>query len=114
MALDKIMIGARIRRIRTEMFEESQKEFAIRCDLEERHIGQLERGDFFPSLQTLDKIISNTGVSSDYILYNKGENKKFKIRETIKNILDSADNDELQMYYKCISTIKQYIKKIKM
>lgn len=76
MALDKIVIGARIRKIREEIFEESRDKFGKRCDLTERHIGQIERGDFLISLNSLDCISSATGISIDYILYGKGENNK--------------------------------------
>lgn len=38
MALDKIVIGARIRKIREEIFEESREQFGKRCDLTERHV----------------------------------------------------------------------------
>lgn len=38
MALDKIIIGARIRTIREEIFEESRDKFGKRCNLTERHI----------------------------------------------------------------------------
>ncbi len=114
MALDKIVIGARIRRIREEIFEESREKFSIRCDLTERHIGQIERGDFLPSLSTLDKIAFATGIEMDYILYGKGENRKLQVRESLYSIIDNSDKEELKMYYKCICNIRCYInKKIK-
>ena len=47
MTLDKIIIGARIRKIREEFFEESREKFSKRCNLTERHIGQIERRRFF-------------------------------------------------------------------
>lgn len=46
MAIDKIIIGTRIRKIREELFDETRDKFAKRCNLTERHIGQIERGDF--------------------------------------------------------------------
>lgn len=58
MALDKIVIGARVRKIREEFFEESRDKFSKRCNLTERHIGQIERGDFLVSLNALDCISS--------------------------------------------------------
>lgn len=111
MALDKVMIGTRIRKIREEFFEESRKDFAKRCNLTERYIGQLERGEFLVSLPTLDKIISATGIDTDFILYGKGENSKLKIKETLETLIDRADKEELKMYYKCITTIKSYVVK---
>lgn len=109
MALDKIAIGARIRRIREEIFEESRDKFAKRCDLTERHIGQLERGDFLLSLNALDSIVFATGIDTDYILYGKGENSRLQIRENLIDIIDKSDKEELKMYYKCITTIKSYV-----
>lgn len=111
MALDKILIGTRIRKVREEMFEESRNDFAQKCDLTYRHIAQIERGEFLVSLPTLDKIATATGINLDYILYGKGENNKLKIKETLNNIIEKADKDELKMYYKCITTIKSYVNK---
>lgn len=111
MALDKILIGSRIRKIREEIFEESRAEFGKRCDLTERHIGQIERGDFLVSLHALDKIVSATGTDTDLILYGKGENNKLKIKENLDTIINRADKEELKMYYKCIATIKGYVNK---
>ena len=111
MALDKVMIGARIRKIREEIFEESRDKFGKRCDLTERHIGQIERGDFLISLSSLDMIASATGIDTDYILYGKGENNKLQISENLHNFIDRSDKEELKMYYKCICTIKSYMSK---
>lgn len=111
MALDKILIGARIRKIREKTFEESRKDFAIRCDLTERHIGQIERGDFVPSLKTLDKIISATCMSMDYVLYGRNKDPEVDISTTLANLINTKDNEELKMYYKCMSTIKHFYKK---
>lgn len=111
MALDKILIGNRIRKFREETFEESRKEFAIRCNLTERYIGQIERGEFLLSLTNLDKISDATGIDTDYILYGKGENNNLKIKENLTNIIDRADKDEIKAIYKCVSTIKGYLNK---
>ena len=106
MALDRIAIGARIRRIREEIFEESREQFGKRCDLTERHVGQLERGDFL-----IGFIVSSTGIDADYILYGKGDNNKLQIKENLYNIIDKIKKDELKMYYTCITAIKNYVNK---
>ena len=111
MALDRIAIGARIRRIREEIFEESREQFGKRCDLTERHVGQLERGDFLIGLVSLDSIVSSTGIDADYILYGKGDNNKLQIKENLYNIIDKSEKDELKMYYTCITDIKNYVNK---
>ena len=111
MALDKVLIGERVRKIREELLGESRSSFAKRCNLTERHVGQIERGEFLISLPTLDNIASATGVDADFILYGKGNNNKLKMKETLETLIDRADKDELQMYYRCITTIKTYVTK---
>ena len=111
MALDKVLIGARIRKIREEIFKESRDKFGIRCNLTERHIGQIERGDFLVSLNSLDEIISATGIDADYILYGKDENDKIEIKQNLINIIDRCNIEELDVIYQCITTIKNYINK---
>ena len=111
MALDKVMIGVRIREIREDIFGESRKDFAKRCDLDTRHIAQLERGEFLFSLPTLDKIAIATGTSTDYLLYGKRNHNKLKLLENLYNIIDIADTDEMKMYFKCLTSIKNYVNK---
>lgn len=114
MALDKVLIGERIRNIRENIFEESRKDFARRCDITDRHIAQIERGEFLFSLATLDKIASATGIDVDYILYGKGNHKGIKLYDNLKSILDRADADELKMYHKCLTAIGKFVdKKVK-
>ena len=111
MALDKIVIGARIRKIREEIFEETRDKFSKRCNLTERHIGQIERGDFLMSLHTLDAIATSTGIDVDYILYGKNENSRFQVTSNLHNIIDKSDKEELRLYYKLICNIKSYLNK---
>lgn len=109
MALDKLLIGTRIRSIREDIFHETRKSFADRCNLTETHIGQIERGEILVSLVTLDKIAYQTGSSIDYLLYGKTDNKKASIITNIENYLSNCSDEELKMYFKCISSIRAYI-----
>lgn len=111
MALEKLLIGNRIRKIREEIFEESRKEFSNRCNLTERYIGQLERGEFLLSMETLDKIVTATGIDTDYILYGKNEKNRMKIKQNLVNIIERADYEQIKMIYKCITTIMSYVNK---
>ena len=108
MSLDKVLIGERIRKIREETFNESRKLFAIRCDLTERCIGQIERGDFLLSLKTLNKIAIATGINTDYILYGNSSDDKSNLKYALHTIIDRFDKKQLDMYYKCITTIINY------
>jgi transcriptional regulator with XRE-family HTH domain len=110
-AINKVQIGVRIRQIREEILEETREAFAKRCDLTERHVAQIERGEFLINLNTLDKIVSATGTDADYILYGKSETKKLQVNKNLHNIINKSDKDELQMYYKCVVAIKSCINK---
>ncbi len=110
MSLNKLLIGTRIREIRENLFGETRRDFAKRCDLTERHVGQIERGDYIFKIETLDKIASATSVSTDYILYGK-QTTNLKARDALKLLIDRANKEELQMYYKCITAIKSYMNK---
>ena len=107
--LDEILIGARIRKIREEVLKESRTLFSERCGISENHLGKLERGESLITINTLNKICTTTGTNSDYILYGKNENKDLKVRKTIDNFLDHSSPEELKMYLKFISTIKNFI-----
>ena len=111
MELDKIIIGARIREIREELLGEIREDFAKRCNLTDRHVAQIERGEFLFSLKTLNRITTATGIDTDYILYGKGKNDKTQLKELLYTLIDRADKDELQTIYRCITTIKSYITK---
>lgn len=112
MAVNKVQIGVRIREIREEILGETRETFAKRCDLTERHVAQIERGEFLMNMKTLDKIISTTGVDADFVLYGKSDTKKLQVNKNLHNIIDRSNKDELQMYYKCIVSMKSYINKI--
>lgn len=107
MTLDKIKIGARIRRIREELYHETRQLFAERCGLSENHLEKLERGKILISIKTLNKICSASGTNSNYILYDECENKHLNIRNTIDNFLDNSSKEELKMFFKFISIIKE-------
>lgn len=107
MALDKINIGTRIRKVREEIYHETRQAFAERCGLTENNLGKLERGEILISSKALDKICSKSGSNPNYILYGECENKHLSIRKTIENFLDNSTKKDLKMYFKFISAIKE-------
>lgn len=109
MALDKIAIGLRIRKIREEIYHENRSDFSYRCSITESHLGQIERGEIMISLNALDKIVVSTGTDTDYLLYGKNEIDEDRMKKIINNFLDRADKEELKAYFKCLSSIKEYI-----
>lgn len=109
MALDKLAIGLRIRKIREEIYHETRSDFSYRCSITESHLGQIERGEILVSLNALDKIAIATGTDTDYLLYGKSESNENKTRKNINKFLDRSDEEELKTYFKCLASIKQCI-----
>lgn len=108
MALDKILIGTRIRELREGILEESREEFAKRCDLsDERYVGQLERGEFLPSLESLYKIANATGVNLNDLLIGKKNENKSMMMENLLTVIKSSNTNELKVYNTCIMALKR-------
>ena len=108
MELDKIQIGERLRIERVSKFDESRPKFAERCGLSENHLGKLERGELSLSIRTLNKICSSSGINADYLLYGNNSIKNSKVRSNIDFYLDNATKEELNVYFKLISSFKDY------
>ena len=114
MELNQIHIGDRIRNLRENTLHESRECFAGRCGIAERYMGQIERGELIINLTALTKIVTVTGVSSDYILYGKNNNKRLQIITNLHYIIDTSDLDELKIYYKNICNFRSYLYKNRM
>lgn len=56
-------------------------------------------------------ICSTTGIDTDYILYGNMRNKKLNVKENLYTIINASSKTELEMYYRCICTIKSYVNK---
>ena len=108
MALDKILIGARIRELRERILDESREEFAKRCNFsDERYVGQLERGEFLPSLESVYKIADATGVNLNDLLIGKKSINKSMMREYLLTVIKNSNTNELKVYNTCIMTLKR-------
>lgn len=108
MALDKILIGARIRELRERILDESREEFAKRCNFsDERYVGQLERGEFLPSLESVYKIADATGVNLNDLLIGKKSINKSMMRENLLTVIKNSNTNELKVYNTCIMPLKR-------
>lgn len=109
MAIDLVQIGGRIRRVREEIFEEKRKQFAKRCDLTERNLAKIEKGETEIKISNLYKILYTTGIDANYILLGKGDYENFQVEKNLQNIIKTTNKEELEMYYKCITTMRSYM-----
>ena len=109
MEINLLEVGKRVRQIKEEVFDESRRQFCKRCDLSEKHLATIERGDVQIKLNTLNKIISATGTDANYILYGNNNNKNLQVFTNLQNIMNRSDKEELEMYYKCIVAFRSYM-----
>ena len=109
MAIDLVQMGVRIRSIREDVFNETRKQFAKRCDLNERTLAQIEKGETEIKLSNLYKILYATGADANYILLGKGDYSNFQVEKNLTNIIKTTNKEELEMYYKCITTMRSYM-----
>ena len=61
------LLGKRLKEIRKKMGI-SQEDVAFRCDTHPSHIGQMERGERNPTLETLEKIALGLDISVSELL----------------------------------------------
>ncbi len=67
---NNLEIGIRIRKIREDL-KLNREMFSEKVNISEGFLAQLERGEKTLGLGTLVSICTNTGYSSDYILFGK-------------------------------------------
>ena len=105
---DNIKIGERIRKIREDL-KMSREKFSEMIDISDVFLGQLERGERSLSTKTLVKIVSFTGISSDFILF--GTQTPDNTISKINRILNRCSDDVLDYIYNLIRSNFSFIKK---
>ena len=105
---DNIKIGERIRKIREDL-KMSREKFSEMLDISEVFLGQLERGERSLSTKTLVKIVSSTGISSDFILF--GTQTPNTTISKINKILNRCSDDVLDYIYNLIRSTISFIKR---
>lgn len=98
------------RRIRTERQKRhySQAALAEKLDVSTNFIGQIERGDRKPSLDTLVNICNEYGTSLDYLLSDSIDSDTDPLITDIKQHLQKFSHEELLFVYNVILTFENY------
>lgn len=105
---ENIKIGERIRKIREDL-KMNREQFSEMIDISEVFLGQLERGERSLSTKTLVKIVSSTGISSDFILF--GTQTPNTTISKINKILNRCSDDVLDYIYNLIRSTISFIKR---
>lgn len=105
--IDYSALGERIRCARKKK-KITQETLGEICSLSAAHIGHIERGTRIPSVETLFRISSALGVSTDYLLFDTPKDTSGTIA-SIASILQTKDEMKARTY---ITTIKALLENI--
>ena len=109
--MDFYQLGKKIRSLRLTNHV-SQAELAESIDVSTNYIGQIERGDRKPSLETLVSLCEVLHTSLDYILSDSRSSSDDYIMFNIESELKKLSTDEKQYFFQMITSY-QDLKKVK-
>ena len=107
---NNLEVGERIRSIREEL-EMNRERFSEMIDVSDVFLGQIERGERSLSLKTLCRIVTFTGVSTDFILF--GDNTNNSTLHKINRILSKRSEANLNYFYEIINCSHIFFKTYK-
>ena len=103
--MDFYLLGQKIRTLRN-LHHFSQANLAELIDVSTNYIGQIERGDRKPSLETLVALCNALDTSMDYLLSDSLSISEDQLSHDILSKLDTLSIEEKQYFY---HTITNYI-----
>ena len=98
--LNNLEVGERVRSIREDL-KMNRERFSEMIDVSDVFLGQIERGERSLSLKTLCRIVSFTGVSTDFILF--GNTKNNSTLHKINRILSKSSQANIEYFYEIIN-----------
>ena len=107
---NNLEVGERIRKIR-EGLKMNREIFSEMIDISDVFLGQIERGERSLSLKTLCRIVSFTGVSTDFILFGNNDNNS--TLQKINRILSKSSSANLEYFYQIINCSHIFFKTYK-
>ncbi len=105
---DKELLGKIIRNYRKRK-NLTQAELAEKVGLCEKHIGQIERGAYMPTLINFFKIIQTLEINLSEFGLNTNKDITNPVKNEILRIIYGADDKELTLYLNIISGAHKYL-----
>ena len=106
------LLGRKIRQLRN-MHHLSQANLAEMIDVSTNYIGQIERGDRKPSIETLVLLCNTLNTSMDYMLSDSLISSDDLYSHYILSQLSSLSKEEKKYFYNVIASYVQLKEKIK-
>ncbi|MBE6572829.1 MAG: helix-turn-helix transcriptional regulator [Ruminococcaceae bacterium] len=105
--IDYKALGARIREARKKN-NITQEKLGEICSLSTAHIGHIERGTRIPSLETIVKISSELGVSTDYLLIDSAANTD-NILYALSRQIEGKDETKIKSFISAVKALADNI-----
>jgi len=104
MKTKKELLGMRIKEFR-ENRRLTQDKLAERVGIDPKHLSRIENGRNYPSLETLEKILSSMDVTYEEIFNFKHLIPKEELITKINKKLVSLDNKKLKFVYNIVNEL---------
>jgi len=98
------MIGARIKEIRNKKGL-TQEQFSEKMEINPKYLSSIERENENPTLNTLIKLSESLQVDLGAIFNHIQIEDPGERKSMITSLLDQADNEQLKLAFKVLSTI---------
>lgn len=105
-------LGQRIREERTK-YRLTQEQLAEAAEVNESYVGQVERGEKNPSLETVVSIANSLGVTVDYLLHEEVNVEPNSLINELISIAKDKDPDELRLMLNIFRMISEYSSRLR-
>lgn len=105
-------LGQRIREERTK-YRLTQEQLAEVAEVNQSYVGQVERGEKNPSLETLVSIANSLGVTVDYLLQEEVKVEPDSLINELISITKGKSPEEIRLMLNVCRIISEYLSKIK-
>jgi transcriptional regulator with XRE-family HTH domain len=97
-------LGRRVRHFRTERGL-SQEKIAEQSGISSKYMSDLERGEANVSIQVLERVAANLGITSVDLLDNGHEAGRVILVKEITNFLETASDDKIKTVYRIMKGV---------
>lgn len=100
----KKLIGARIKNIRLKKGM-TQEQLSEKMGINPKYLSSIERGKENPTLNTIINLSQSLGINIDEIFTSLQIEDPSRLKALLKSLLNEADDEQLKLATKIISTI---------
>lgn len=102
---DQVLFGRKIRALRDDA-KLSREKLAERIGKNAGYLGEVERGEKWPSMEIISKIAAGLSVSSsEFFDFEAQEPNPNQLKTKIRHMVDSQSIEDLQLAYRVLKAV---------